>query len=170
MKSFRFKPLAGFLLAATMAGALMAAPAFAQTASGAPAASAAAAAAAARSRGRRGRGRRRRLHGRLRQGILSNRRRRRRLLLLGRRRQFRRHRLDADLFGAGPDDDHSGPGAVLRRHGAQEEHPGHPGPELRRHLRHHRAVDGDRLLDRLHRRRSRTPGSWAGSTTSCWRP
>jgi len=47
MKSFRFKPLAGIVLAATMAGALIAAPAIAQTASGAPASSAAAAAPAA---------------------------------------------------------------------------------------------------------------------------
>ena len=46
MNSTRFKPLAGFLLAATMAGALIAAPALAQT-SGAPASSAAATPAAA---------------------------------------------------------------------------------------------------------------------------
>jgi hypothetical protein len=35
--------------------------------------------------------------------------------------QFRRHRLDAHLDGAGPDDDGSRTGPVLRRHGAQEE-------------------------------------------------
>jgi len=46
MNSTRFKPLAGLLLAATMAGALIAAPALAQT-SGAPASSAAATPAAA---------------------------------------------------------------------------------------------------------------------------
>ena len=39
------------------------------------------------------------------------------------RRRYRRYRLDADQHRAGAADDHSRPGAVLRRHGAQEEHP-----------------------------------------------
>jgi Amt family ammonium transporter len=47
MKFFRVKPLAGLLLAATMAGALIAAPAVAQTAAGAPASGAPASSAAA---------------------------------------------------------------------------------------------------------------------------
>ena len=48
--------------------------------------------------------------------------------------RFRRHRLDDHLLGAGADDDHSGPGPVLWRHGAQEECAGDPGAKLRRHL------------------------------------
>jgi hypothetical protein len=45
--------------------------------------------------------------------------------------RYRRHRLDADLDGARADDDHPGPGAVLRRHGPQEERAGDGDAELR---------------------------------------
>ena len=48
--------------------------------------------------------------------------------------QFGRHRLDAHLDGHRADDDHSGPGPVLRRHGAQEERRRHGDDELRHHL------------------------------------
>ena len=43
----------------------------------------------------------------------------------------RRQRLDADLVGAGSADDRPGPGALLRRPGAQEEHSRHHDAELR---------------------------------------
>ena len=50
----------------------------------------------------------------------------------------RRHRVDADLGGAGADDDGAGPGAVLRRHGPQDERAGDGHAELCRDLPRHR--------------------------------
>ena len=66
--------------------------------------------------------------------------------------RHRRHRLDADLHGTGADDDHSGPGAVLWRHGAQEERAGHGDAELRHHLPDLGAVADRRLQPGLHAR------------------
>ena len=51
-----------------------------------------------------------------------------------------RHRLDADLDGAGIDDDGAGPGSVLWRHGAQEERRRHRYDQLRDHLPGHGAL------------------------------
>ena len=51
-----------------------------------------------------------------------------------RRPSTRRHRLDADLDRARPADDDPRPGALLRRHGAQEERARHGHAELRHHL------------------------------------
>ena len=48
--------------------------------------------------------------------------------------EFGRHRLDADLDGHRADDDHSGAGAVLRRHGPQEERRRHHHDEFCHHL------------------------------------
>src|SRR5580693_9667984 len=45
--------------------------------------------------------------------------------------QFGRYRLDAQLYRSGADDDPSGPGTVLRGHGAQEECAGNADAELR---------------------------------------
>ena len=64
--------------------------------------------------------------------------------------RHRRHRLDADLDRARPDDDDPGAGAVLRRHGPQDERAGDGDAELRDHLPRHRPMDGDRLQHRLH--------------------
>ena len=66
--------------------------------------------------------------------------------------QLRRHRLDADLHRAGADDDHPGPGAVLRRHGAQEERARDADAELRDHLPGDGPVVDGRLLAGLHPR------------------
>ena len=66
--------------------------------------------------------------------------------------ELRRHRLDAHLGGAGPDDDHSRPRPVLWRHGAQEERRRHRDDELRHHLPRHRHLDGLHLLDGVPRR------------------
>ena len=67
----------------------------------------------------------------------------------------RRHRLDADLGRARADDDHSRAGAVLRRHGAQEERARHRDAELHGHLPRHRAVDDRQLQHGLHQRHAR---------------
>ena len=71
----------------------------------------------------------------------------------GRRRQDlqRRHRLDDDVDGPRAADDASRPGAVLRRHGAQEEPAVDHGAEFRHRLPGDRAVGGDRLQPGIHR-------------------
>jgi hypothetical protein len=58
----------------------------------------------------------------------------------------RRHRLDADLHGAGADDDHPGPRTVLRRHGAQEKRARHSDAKLRRHLPGDRSCGGSSAI------------------------
>ena len=66
---------------------------------------------------------------------------------------------------AGADDDHPGPGAVLCRHGPQEERARHHDAELR-HLRAgDGALDGGRLQPRL--RRGRPPISATSPSCSC---
>ncbi len=78
--------------------------------------------------------------------------------------ELRRHRLDAHLGGARPDDDRPRPRPVLRRHGAQEERRRHRDDELRHHVSHHDHLGGLHLFDgvprrhTIHRRiRSRLP-------------
>ena len=86
--------------------------------------------------------------------------------------RLRRHRLDADVDGAGPADDDPRPGAVLLRHGAQEGRAGDGDAELRLLLPRHRPVDDHRLQPRLHRRRRACrPTSAASTGCSCpaWR-
>ena len=48
--------------------------------------------------------------------------------------EFRRHRLDARLGSPRLDDDHPGAGAILWRHGTQDERRRHRHAELRHHL------------------------------------
>ena len=69
------------------------------------------------------------------------------------RHRYRRHRLAAGRHGAGADDEHPGPGAVLRRHGAQEERAGDGRAGLRRRRPGDGAVVRRRLFAGLHRRR-----------------
>ena len=61
----------------------------------------------------------------------------------------RRHGLDADVYGTGADDDDPGPGAVLRRHGPQEERAGHGDAELRHLLPGGHHLGGRRLQHRF---------------------
>ena len=67
--------------------------------------------------------------------------------------ELRRHRLDAGVDGAGPDDDRAGSGDVLRRHGPPEEraHDVHAG--VRDLLPDHRRLDDHQLQPRVQRRR-----------------
>ena len=64
-----------------------------------------------------------------------------------------RHRLDAGRHRPGADDDHSGPGAVLCRHGAQEERARHHGAVVSPPPAGVAALGRRRLFARLHRRR-----------------
>ncbi len=66
--------------------------------------------------------------------------------------ELRRHRVDAHIRRAGPDDDDPGAGAVLRRHGAQEECRRHRDDELRRHLPGHDHFRGSDLQHGVPRR------------------
>ena len=70
-----------------------------------------------------------------------------------RRHQCRRHRLDDRRHRAGADDDDPRPGAVLLRHGAQEERAGHHGAEPVRGGADLGAVGGVRLFAGVRRRR-----------------
>ena len=64
----------------------------------------------------------------------------------------RRHCLDDFGDRPGADDEHPGPGAVLLRHGAQEERARHHGADAGRGRARLDSLDGDRLQPRLHRR------------------
>ena len=68
--------------------------------------------------------------------------------------QRRRHRVDDRRHRAGADDDDTGPGAVLFRHGAQEERAGDDGAEPRCRCDHLDSLGGVRLFAGLRRRRS----------------
>ena len=68
--------------------------------------------------------------------------------------QCRRHRVDDRRHRAGIDDDDTGPGAVLFRHGAQEERAGDDGAEPRCRRDHLDSLGGVRLFAGLRRRRS----------------
>ena len=68
--------------------------------------------------------------------------------------QRRRHRVDDRRHRAGADDDDTGPGAVLFRHGAQEERAGDDGAEPRRRCDDLDPLGGVRLFAGLRRRRS----------------
>ena len=83
--------------------------------------------------------------------------------------QQRRHRVDADQHGTRADDDHPGPGALLRRHGAQEERARHHDAVLRHHGDRHRRLVRHRLQPRLHQRRGcdRPLHRWLEPASSC---
>src|SRR5712664_3441647 len=70
------------------------------------------------------------------------------------RHQRRRHRVDDRRDRAGADDDHPGPGAVLLRHGAQEERIGDDGAVPRRGRADFNSLGGIRIFAGVRRRRS----------------
>ena len=78
--------------------------------------------------------------------------------------QRRRHRVDDRRHCAGADDDHTGAGAVLCRHGAQEERAGDDGAKPRSGGRYFNSMGGVRLFAGIRRRR--TMDRIAGSLVS----
>ncbi len=62
----------------------------------------------------------------------------------------------------GPDDDHTGAGALLWRHGAQEKRSGDTRTKFWRNLCDHGVVDDHRLLDRIYGQSSSSANAFIG--------